>query len=225
MSQSEAWTIRQKIIGVLLRQARQEAGKSLKECGQVLRLSSSVISAIEHGKRGISLPEIELLAYYLEVPLEQLLDGETGSARTPIEELPGAEILELRHRIIGALLRQARQAMDFSRAEMATQVGLPQSRLAQYERGQKPIPVVELEALATVLAVPLTHFLDEQVGSVGEQQRLERDWRQFGKLPSDVRAFVLEPANLSYLQLAMSLSAVPAHGLRDIAASLLEITF
>ena len=65
MPQQEALILKQKITGVLLRQARQDAGKSLKECGQVLGLSSGAISAIERGKRAISLPELEMLAYYL----------------------------------------------------------------------------------------------------------------------------------------------------------------
>ena len=45
MAQPEKWTLRQKIIGVLLRQARLEVGKTLKECGQVLGFSSGVVSA------------------------------------------------------------------------------------------------------------------------------------------------------------------------------------
>ncbi len=224
MPQPEAWTIRQKIIGVLLRQTRLEAGKSLKECGQVLGLSSGVLSAIERGERGISLPELELIAYYLGVPLEHLLNNQTAPPSPTPEELPGQEVLMLRHRIIGALLRQARSAVDLSQAELAGRVGLPKSRLSQYELGEKPIPLVELEELAKVLEVPLTHFLDEGLGPIGEQQQLAREWRQFSELPPAVRTFVLQPVNWSYLQLAMRLSQVPANGLRDIAASLLDIT-
>ena len=47
MPQNEMWTIRQKITGVLLRQARVDSGKTLKECGRALGLSSSALSAIE----------------------------------------------------------------------------------------------------------------------------------------------------------------------------------
>lgn len=224
MPQPETWTIRQKIIGVLLRQARLEAGKSLKQCGQVLGLSSGVLSTVERGERGISLPELELIAYYLGVPLEHLINNQTAPPSPAPEELPGQEVLMLRHRIIGALLRQARSAMDLSQAELAERVGMPKSRLSQYELGEKPIPLVELEELAKALEVPLSHFLDEGGGPIGEQQRRMREWRQFSELPPAVRTFVLQPANLSYLQLAMRLSQVPASGLRDIAASLLDIT-
>lgn len=224
MPQNEVWTIRQKITGVLLRQARLDTGKSLKECGEVLGLSSSAFSAIEHGRRAISLPELEMLAYYLGVPLEQLLNGSSESQQTPIEALPSNELLALRHRIIGALLRQSRVDQDLSQAELAKTVGVSKRRLSQYELGEKPIPLVELETMAEVLEIPIAHFLDEGVGPIGEQQQIEREWQQFVKLPPEVRTFVLEPTNLGYLQLAISLSAASADRLRDIAASLLDIT-
>lgn len=224
MPQSEAWSIRQKIIGVLLRQARQDAGKSLKECGQVLSVSSSTISAIEHGKRHVSLPELEMLAYYLQVPLDYLLDPEAAPDSPEPQEVPGAETLLLRQRIIGTLLRQARLKLDLNQAKLAKQVGLSQRHLSQYEQGTSPIPVVELEALSQALGVPLSYFLDQEVGRIGEQQRREREWRQFAELPADVRAFVLKPVNINYIEMAMRLSDVSVDGLRNIAASLLEIT-
>ncbi len=224
MPQKEAWILRQKITGVLLRQARQDAGKTLKECGRVLGLSSSAMSAIEHDKRAISLPEVEMLAYYLGTPLNRLLNGGSPPDQKYAEELPGEELLALRQRIVGAVLRQVRLEQNLSQAELAKRVGVSKSRLSQYELGERPIPVVELEAMCEILERPLTHFLDEGIGPIGEKQRQDREWKLFLELPPDVRDFVLEPTNISYLQLAMSLSGVPADGLRDIAASLLDIT-
>jgi len=225
MSTPEAWTLRQKIIGVLLRQARLDAGKSLQECGQVLGLSSGALGSIERGKRAISLPELELLAYYLETPLNHLLNNQEESSFALDEDLPSEDVLALRQRIIGASLRQSRQELDISQSKLAELVGIPKGRMSQYEQGEKPIPIVELEAMAEALELPLGHFLDEGVGPVGERQQREKEWRLFTDLSPEVRAFVLEPANRSYLQLAMSLSDIPADGLRNIAANLLEITF
>lgn len=225
MSTPEAWTLRQKIIGVLLRQARLDAGKSLKECGQVLGLSSGALGSIERGKRAISLPELELLAYYLEIPLSHLLNNQEESSLVLDEDLPSEDVLALRQRIVGASLRQARRDLDISQSKLAEMVGMPKGRMSQYEQGEKPIPIVELEAMAEVLELPLGYFLDEGVGPVGERQQREKEWRLFADLSPEVRAFILEPANRSYLQLAMSLSDIPADGLRNIAANLLEITF
>lgn len=224
MPKNEAWTIRRKMTGVLLRQARTDAGKTLKECGRVLGLSSGAVSAIERGRRAVSLPQLEMLAYYLRVPLERLLNGDTDLTRTPDEELPSSEMLVLRHRIIGALLRQARSDSGLSQTDLAKEVGVSKRRLSQYELGEKPIPLTELAAMAAALDLPLTHFLDEGIGPLGKQQRRDREWKQFVELPPEVRAFVLNTTNLEYLRLAMSLSTVPADGLRSIATSLLEIT-
>lgn len=216
--------IQQKITGVLLRQARMDAGKTLKECSQVLGVSSGALSAIEHGRRSISLPELELLAFYLGVPVDQLLNGSAAPARKPTDELPGAELIALRHRIVGALVRQSRLDLDLSQAELAKQLGVSKRRLEQYEMGERPIPLIELEVLTETLDIPMRGFLDEGVGPVGEQQRLDREFQRFSELSPEIRAFVLEPTNSAYLQLVMSLSVVPAEKLRNIAASLLEIT-
>lgn len=224
MARNEAWEIQQKITGVLIRQARLDTGKSLKDCGQVLCLSSAAMSAIEHGKRSISLPELEMLAFYFGIPLNRFLNGGSQTTDTPVEELPSDELLALRHRIVGALLRQVRLDRDLNQAELAKSVGVSKRTMSQYEYGEKPIPLVELETMAEIVEVPMTYFLDEGIGPIGEQQQREREWQQFSKLPPEIRTFILEPANVGYMELAMSLSAVSADKLRNIAASLLDIT-
>ena len=167
MAQNEASKVRQKITGVLLRQARMDAGKTLKECGRVLGVSSGAISAIEHGRRSISLPELEILAYYLGVPLDRLLNGGTKTLRTPVEELPSSELLALRHRIIGAVLRQARLELDLNQNELARSAGMSRRRLSQYELGERPVPLTHLAALAGILEIPMDVFMDEGLGPIG----------------------------------------------------------
>lgn len=224
MAQNEAGKVRQKITGVLLRQARTDAGKTLKECGSVLDLSSGTVSAIEHGRRSISLPQLELLAYYLEVPLERLLNADAKPARKPVEELPSAELLVLRHRIIGTVVRRARTDLDLSQAELAKQAGVSKNRLSQYELGERPIPLPELETLAEVLGISMSRLADEGIGPIGERQQLDKQVRQFSQLDPEVRRFILEPDNVGYLRLAMSLSEASSEKLRNIAANLLDIT-
>jgi len=225
MINEEARAIRRKIMGVLLRQARLEAGKSLKECAAFLGISSSTLSAYEHGRREISLPELELLAYLLKVPVEHFLDAEPESLARPSEAISsGADLLLVRQRIVGALLRQARQDAGISQKELAQAIGCSPGRIAQYEYGQRAIPILELEAIANFLGLPLSYFQDEEAGPVAEQLRLYREWRQFQQLPPEVRAFVLDPLNRHYIEVARQLSEMPAGALRDLAAGLLEIT-
>lgn len=224
MTQNEAERVRQKITGVLLRQARTDAGKTLKDCGNVLGLSSGAVSAIEHGRRSISLPDLELLAYYFEVPLERLLYPDAKPERKPVQELPSDELLALRHRIIGTMLRRARLDQNVSQAVLARQAGISEKRLTQYEMGEKPIPLTQLEMLAEALQIPMSRLADEGIGPIGERQKLDKQIKQFTKLDPDLRRFILEPDNEAYLRLAVSLSEASTEKLRNIAASLLEIT-
>jgi transcriptional regulator with XRE-family HTH domain len=226
MPQKEALVLRQKINGVVLRRARQKADKSLKQCGQILGISASAMGAIEHGRRPISLPELEVLAYYLDVPVERLLNGEDvpGTERRSVDELPLEELMTLRHRIIGVVLRRARLSQGLGLDQLAEAAELPADAVAEYESGETPIPVSQLVVLAETLQLPVDHFLEKDVGPIGQARQLVQDAAHLDHLPADVRDFVLEPGHMDYLRLAMSLSEMPAGRLRGIAASLLDIT-
>ena len=70
----EAIALRQRIIGVLLRQARTEAGHSQKDLANLLGVSASRISDYELGQAEIPLSELEALANYLNVSLDYFMD-------------------------------------------------------------------------------------------------------------------------------------------------------
>lgn len=70
----EAMALRQRIIGVLLRRARTEAGRSQEDLARLLGVSPGQISDYEFGKREIPLPDLEAIAKYLNVSLDYFLD-------------------------------------------------------------------------------------------------------------------------------------------------------
>ncbi len=227
MSQANtAQTVRSKIIGVLIKDARQVRGLSGEACAEASGCPAATLEAFESGQISPSLPELEMLAYALDVPLNYFWGDKVLSEQQAPERaaLPAAEIAALRHRIVGALLRQARQQARLVAADVAESVGITPGRLGAYELGQDPIPLPELEALATRLGVPIDHFLEAQ-GPVGEWDNRQRAFERFNRLPPELREFVSRPINESYLRLAQRLSQLPAGELRGIAASLLEITY
>ena len=224
MPTTDAFAIRRKIIGVLLQGARLRAGRAKKECADVIGVTPGILSAYEEGHRDISLPELELLAYFLHVPVGSFLEGDDESL-VRLETPPGTQAIELRHRIIGALLREAREQTGKSQKELAQVMNSSPRLVGQYESGQHPIPLTQLEALAEELGLPLSHFLDEGVGILGERELEDRQYQEFKSLPEDVRAFVVEPVNLAYLRVAMHLAQMPADTIRRIAQGLLEITY
>ncbi len=224
MPDVDAVTLRRKIIGVLLQGARMKSGRTRKECADVLGCPPGLIAAYEEGRKDISLPELELLAYFLGVPVAQFWSGEDEIVEPPTLP-PVGQLVALRQRIVAVLLREARLKAGKSLADMAAVLGCSPRRISEYERGQRPIPLAHLELLGEHLGVPVSYFLDEGIGTIGERELNDRLFEQFKALPEDVRQFVVQPMNVMYLRVAMRLAEMPASQLRGIAEGLLEITY
>jgi transcriptional regulator with XRE-family HTH domain len=220
----EKLALRNRIIGLLLRDARERAEKTKRECALALGVSTGTITAYEEGRKAISLPEIEVLAYVLDTPVSHFWEHDPDFEAEE-EPPPLQEVLALRHRIVGALLRQARLEADVSQKELAEVLGCSGSTISSYEFGKRPISLAELELLAQHLRLPLEHFLDNQEGPVGEWERQQETYEQFLELPREIQDFVALPVNIKYLEVAIKLSQMPVGGLRAIAEGLLDITY
>lgn len=221
---TEALALRRKIMAVLILGARLKAGKTKRDCAAALDMSVAAYSACEDGRHDLSLPELEMLANFLKTPVSVFFDK---PERLVVEEpeLPREQILDLRQRIIGALLRKARVERGKTPKDVADAIGVSTQRLTEYEFGAKPVPVAQLQELADVLNVSMSYFIDEGVGVIGEQELLRHQFDRFGDLPEDVRRFVANPSNLSYLRVAQRLSDMTTAQLRNIAAAILDITY
>lgn len=224
MYTKEAMAIRSKIIGVLLRNARIRAGKSRKDCAALLGCSPDTISQFEYGRKDISLPQLEVLAYFLGLSMTYFWDQDAIPEEEEMDR-PVGEIMTIRRKIIGVLLRQARLDAGKSQKQCAEALSCSTDRISQYEQGQKDIPLPELEALADFLNVPMAHFLDEQMTPLSREAPQGRGVKILAELPPDVRDFVSNPTNVLYLRIAMRLSTLSVDTLRQIAETLLDITF
>jgi len=219
----EKIALQNRVIGLLLRDAREAADKTKTECADALDVSVSTITAYEEGRKAPSLPELEILAYMFDLPVKHFWDQNPQLSRE--KDLSTLrEVLELRHRIIGALLREARENADMSQKDLADVLGCSASTISAYEYGKRSIPLPELKLLAQELGLPLDHFVDRE-GPIGEWHRREEAWQRFLELPKEVQDFIRQPVNIKYLEVAMKLSDMPAGGLRTIAEGLLDITY
>lgn len=224
MQKLEAANIRKKIFGVLLRNARIRAGMTIKDAAQTTGFSSSAISDFEYGRRDLSLPQLEVLAHTYRVPVTYFWTDNP----IPDDEdtdLPVEKAMELRRRIIGVLLRQARMETGNSQVDLAKVLGCPAGRIASYEFGRTDIPLGELEKLADYLEVPLAYFLDQGIKPRGDQVADMGELERLAQLPEDVRTFMLQPGNLLYVRVAMQLSALSTEAIRNVAEGLLDITY
>ncbi|MEW5941087.1 MAG: helix-turn-helix transcriptional regulator [Chloroflexota bacterium] len=66
--------VRQRMIGALLRQTRENANQSVRALAQETGLRSAHIKAFELGERSISLPELEILLEALGARVEEFFD-------------------------------------------------------------------------------------------------------------------------------------------------------
>jgi len=224
MYTKEAMAVRSKIIGVLLRSARIKAGKSRKDCAAALGCSPDTISQFEYGRKAIALPQLEVLAYFFGLPITYFWDKDAVLEEEEMDR-PVDKIMTIRRKIVGVLLRQARLGAGKSQNQCAEALSCSAERISQYERGQRDIPLPELEALADFLNVPITYFLDEQTTPLGREAPKGRDVETFAGLPPDVGDFISNPTNVLYIRIAMKLSTLSVGVLRQIAETLLDITF
>ena len=97
---AESFRIRGKMIGVL------------EECARKLQVTPEQVERWELGDDTPSLPQLELLAYYLDVPVTHFWGTSTLEASEHDYSRVQMEYLALRDRMVGALLRQARESLE-----------------------------------------------------------------------------------------------------------------
>ena len=224
MDSSSQITLRTKKLGVLIRDARLAARRSPDECARAMGVTRGMLRAYEEGLRAPSLPELETLSYFLNLPIEHFW-GRSALSSTPglSESSDLAQLAQLRQRMIGALLRQERNRASISIRTLAEETSIPAPRLKAYELGERAIPVPELEALASALASRVETFFD-QSGPIGTWMNEQKSMKQFLDLPPELQAFVSQPVNRPYLELAIKLSSMSTEKLRSVAEGLLDIT-
>ncbi len=222
MTQAQALSLRTKMLGALMRKARLASGKSLKEMAALIGTGSGMLSSFENGRRAISLPELELLAYHLNVPLRQFWSSGAVQSREREEFNPGL-LISLRQRMIAAQLRIHREAAGLTARQLAERVGMSAERLRLYERGERPIPLPELEILLESLGRSMDEYVEAE-GPVGDWASAQRAFEGLLELTPDLREFLSDPVNQPYLRLAKQLSQLSIDRLRDTAELLLDLT-
>jgi transcriptional regulator with XRE-family HTH domain len=226
MMSQEAILTRRRIMGVLLRDARLRAKKSVEEVAQALSCDPDLIAQAEEGQNGLTLPQVECLAHLYQVPLSHFLgEGELLEDKEDPDLLPYQDIILLRRKIIGVMLRQARLEAGRALEEAATVLDYGPEYLARIELGEEEIDLIELQVLAEALGIAFENLVSEDLVPSSADERGRHDLGSLAHLPAEVQEFVANSINLPYLQVAMNLSQMPVETLRQIATGLLEITY
>jgi transcriptional regulator with XRE-family HTH domain len=224
MNNSLSTKIRNKKLGLLILDARNHEHRSIEACAEAIQVSVEQFQSFENGDQSPSLPQLELLAWFLNLPMDHFW----GSSVIADNDLPESiqekeRLLQLRNRIIGASLKLGRNQAGLGMPEITGQTGLSEEQITAYESGNEAVPLAHLEALAALYQMPVSQFYDQH-GPVGKRRAQQEISQKFNELPAEMQQFVTNPMNRPYLDLAVRLSALSADKLRAVAEGLLEIT-
>lgn len=224
-NQRQILQIRNKKLGLLIANARKAQRRSVEECAEAVGATPEQFQDFEKGASAPSLPQLELLAQYLNVPIDHFW-GHQALAEVRAPEIPQEKqrLMQLRNRVIGANLRLARNNANLSYQDVERKTGITEDQMKRYEQGEATVPATELDLLCTTLDVPIERFYDQH-GPIGKWRAQQSSFQQFLDLPPEIQTFVTKPVNRPYLELAMRLSDLSAEKLRAVAEVLLEITY
>jgi len=207
-----------------MRDMRQDRRRSMEECALAMGVSLEQYRDYEEARSSPSLPELELLVYFLEMPIQHLWSDKTISENESPSEMPDfLKVKAVRQRMIGALLRREREKANLTIPQLAQQTGLTPSELQEFELGERTLTLPMLEGIVNSIDSRLDTFID-QSGPVGAWLASQRSIQKFSELPKEIQDFVCQPVNRPYLDLAIKMSEMSKDRLRAVAEGLLDIT-
>jgi hypothetical protein len=216
--------IRTRKLGLLIYDARTASRRTLEDCAEAVGISASQFESYEKGLAAPSLPEIEALAFYLDIPIEHFWGSTSLVEKSNLAPKQTNRLLRLRHRIIGTHLRLGRSKTNRTLKELSEKALVPENDLKSFEMGDVPVPLPVLELLASAMDMRIEDFFAEG-GPIGNWRENQHAVKAFLDLSPEMQEFVCKPINRPYLQLAMRLSDLSVERLRTIAEGLLEITY
>jgi transcriptional regulator with XRE-family HTH domain len=221
---NQQFTIRSHVIGTLMYDARLAARWTPEECAGLLGISTEKYLNYEHGGEAPSLPELEILAYSLKIPMSHFWNRESLLEKgTPIpQEIDRLKLL--RNRVIGARIRQDRETRNISENEFSQLCNITVEQLNLFENGIKEISIPQLEAILKNLDLRVEDMFD-QAGLLGTWHKQHKALDNFSELPTELQDFISKPVNRPFIDLAIHLSELPVDKLRTVAEGLLEITY
>ncbi len=216
--------IRKKKLGVLIADARIASHRNNNDCARAMGVSIDEYNDFEQGIAAPSMPQIESLACYLNLPMQHFWGKESKSAEGEWELDTVLQRLAVRSQFMGIRLRQAREEAGLSLQKAQEQTSIHAEDIQKYENGEVILPLPELEAMCKAYNIDISEFYDAR-GIIGKWHLQQEAAVFFSELPEELRHFISKQVHFPYIEIAMRLSEMPADKLRIIAESLLEITY
>jgi transcriptional regulator with XRE-family HTH domain len=160
-TKSQLKTLRAHKVAALVVDARLYARRTPEETCALLAWDTDHLLALETAAVPPTLPELEALAAIYAVPVDHFFGSTSLSDEMPklrVETM--RQRLELRNRILGAMIMQVRARRNFSRDDLSMATNLSIEQITSYELGQVPIPVTDLEDITRILQIDIFDWID-----------------------------------------------------------------
>ena len=220
--EAEAMRLRAKILGVLIRQRRVAASRSIEDCADHLQTPPELVTAWEYGDEAPSLPQLEHLASYLNVAVSAFWQYQESIA----VEQDGPEhdqFVALRQRLLGGLLRAARDLEGISIEQLSELSAVDKDLLQAYEYGEQVIPMNHLLALANSLGRKLDYFLESGQELDAALEEVSASSASAANC-DEKRRFAVDQKTQGIIKLAVAFSQIPGEELHKIADAILAIS-
>ncbi len=224
--------IKQKMLGILMQNARQRIGLTISETATLLGIEPGTLAQYESGRAEAGLPTLEALAEICHVPVNYFWAEDALPNPTPRTDAPHS--ITLRRKMLGVLLAQARQQAAVAATDAAQTVGVDGETLSAMELGKTDVPFSQLKALLALYNLPMEDLLADvnvSTNGNGSEKPAPQTAASAMEMPDlehfspDVQEFLADPTNVLYVKLAMRLHDLSADNLRALAEGILEITY
>ena len=213
----EIYRLLGKILGALIRRRRLCAGRSTEECANHLQIQPQLLADWEIGEQVPGLPQLELLAQFLNGA------GQPAAGFSdPSQQSFHAEYVLLRQRLIGVLMRAARLAKGRSLDAMSACTALDVELLDAYEHGASMIPVSHLSLMARAVGRDLCDFVMSN-GSAAVSERALTPSEATVEIESEADELVPDREQEAFIRLALAFRRIEKEHLHRIANALFAI--
>jgi len=155
-----------------LKSIRKSERRSEADCAVVLGISEDAYHLIERGERSLTLPELELLALFLNAKIDTFLEDNLTSQpkQALFSNKIRAHYKTLRDKMIRARLAMIRENEEISLEELANSAQIPLNHLRNYCQENSFIPLNDLVKISETLGIPLETLSELPIDSANKQE-------------------------------------------------------
>jgi len=207
-----------------IRNIRKANQRSIHNCASLLDISKEHYLRFESGTGPLTLPDVELLARFFDVPLTAFFDNsplESHTLSLP-EKSQRSQYIQLRHKMIRAKFNTFKEKSGMSLEELGEKTGVPQKALVDFSNGSEPISISNLLLIANSFGETLDSFFNENYSvnnQTDQDDQKPPKWRQ--EYPDRGKAEDIQE-NDPFDSLVSALKQIPKKEQAQIAKILLQ---